>query len=54
MSDIVIYDDGTVTLKTTVEDESVWLNQKQMSGNSGHLWYCWSLFQHRSKKRLLD
>ncbi len=30
MSDIVIYEDGSLVLKTTVEDETVWLNQKQM------------------------
>ncbi len=30
MSDIVIYEDGNVELKTTVENESVWLSQKQM------------------------
>jgi len=30
MSDIVIYEDGNVELKTTVEEESVWLSQKQM------------------------
>ncbi len=31
MSDIVIYDDGTVVLNTTVENESVWLTQQQIS-----------------------
>ncbi len=31
MSDIVIYEDGNVELKTTLENETVWLNQKQMS-----------------------
>ena len=31
MSDIVIYENGNVELKATVEDETVWLNQKQMS-----------------------
>ena len=30
MSDIVIYGDGTVALKATVENETVWLNQKQL------------------------
>jgi len=30
MSDIVIYEDGKVELKTTVEDDTVWLSQKQM------------------------
>ena len=30
MSDIVIYEDGSLVLETTVEDETVWLNQKQM------------------------
>ena len=30
MSDIVIYDDGNVELKTTVENESIWLSQAQM------------------------
>ena len=31
MSDVVIYEDGTVELSATVENETVWLNQKQMS-----------------------
>ena len=31
MSDIVIYEDGTVALETTVENESVWLTQQQIS-----------------------
>ncbi len=31
VSDIVIYEDGTVALSTTIEDESVWLSQKQLS-----------------------
>jgi len=31
MSDIVIYEDGNVELKATLEDETVWLNQKQMA-----------------------
>lgn len=30
MSDVVIYEDGTVALSTTVDNESVWLSQKQM------------------------
>jgi len=30
MSDVVIYEDGTVALSATVENETVWLNQKQM------------------------
>ncbi len=30
MSDIVIYEDGNVELKATVESESIWLNQKQI------------------------
>jgi prophage maintenance system killer protein len=30
MSDIVIYEDGNVELKTTVENESIWLSQAQM------------------------
>ncbi len=29
-NNIVIYEDGNVELKTTVQDESIWLNQKQM------------------------
>lgn len=31
MSDIVIYDDGSVELNTTVENETIWLSQKQIS-----------------------
>ena len=31
MSDIVIYEDGNVELKATVENESIWLNQSQMT-----------------------
>ena len=31
MSDVVIYEDGSLALDTTVEGETVWLNQKQMS-----------------------
>ncbi len=31
MSEIVIYDDGSVKLETTVENETIWLNQKQMA-----------------------
>ncbi|MBK2356180.1 RhuM family protein [Francisella hispaniensis] len=31
MSDIVIYENGNIELKTTVENETVWLTQKQMS-----------------------
>ena len=31
MSDIVIYEDGAVELGATVENETVWLSQKQMS-----------------------
>jgi len=27
MSEIVIYDDGNVELKTVVEGETIWLNQ---------------------------
>jgi hypothetical protein len=30
MSDVVIYEDGTVALSATVENETVWLSQKQM------------------------
>jgi len=30
MSEIVIYDDGSVKLETTVENETVWLSQKQL------------------------
>ncbi len=28
MSDIVIYEDGTVALENTVQDKIVWLNDK--------------------------
>jgi len=31
MSDIVIYEDGSVVLNTTVENESIWLTQQQIS-----------------------
>ena len=31
MSDIVIYEDGSVALSATVENETIWLSQKQMS-----------------------
>ena len=31
MSDIVIYEDGVVSLEATVEKDTLWLNQKQMS-----------------------
>jgi len=31
MSDIIIYENGNVELKTTVENESVWLSQKQIA-----------------------
>ncbi|WP_234363350.1 RhuM family protein [Francisella tularensis] len=31
MSDIVIYEDGNIELKTTVENETVWLTQKQIA-----------------------
>ena len=31
MDDIVIYKDGSVLLETTVDEETVWLSQKQMS-----------------------
>jgi hypothetical protein len=30
MSDIVIYEDGKVELKATVDDDTIWLSQKQM------------------------
>jgi len=30
MSDIVIYDDGSLVLETTVEADSIWLSQKQL------------------------
>ena len=35
MSDIVIYEDGTVALETTVENETVWLSQNQMENLFG-------------------
>ncbi len=31
MSDIVIYDDGKIELSATVENETIWLNQKQIA-----------------------
>ena len=31
MSEIVIYEDGNVELKTTIENETIWLNQKQIA-----------------------
>ncbi len=31
MSDIIIYENGDVALKATVENGSIWLNQKQIS-----------------------
>ncbi len=31
MSDVVIYEDGTVALNTTVENETVWLSQEQIA-----------------------
>ena len=31
MSEIVIYEDGDVALNATVEDETIWLSQKQMA-----------------------
>ncbi|MCF6172541.1 MAG: virulence RhuM family protein [Campylobacteraceae bacterium] len=31
MSDVVIYEDGSLALKTTVENDTVWLNQKHMA-----------------------
>ena len=31
MSDIVIYEDGTVALDAQVENETIWLSQKQMA-----------------------
>ena len=31
MSDVIIYEDGTVALSATVENETVWLSQKQMA-----------------------
>jgi len=31
MSDIVIYEDGTLALSATVENDTVWLSQKQMA-----------------------
>ncbi len=30
MSNIVIYEDGTLALSATVENETVWLSQKQL------------------------
>ena len=30
MSDIVIYEDGSLVLNTTVENETIWLSQKQL------------------------
>jgi len=30
MSEIILYEDGTLSLKTTVENETVWLSQKQL------------------------
>jgi len=30
MSEIVIYEDGSLVLETTIKDDTVWLNQKQM------------------------
>lgn len=30
MNELIIYKDGTVALKTTVENETIWLSQKQM------------------------
>ena len=31
MSDVIIYEDGTVELSATIENETVWLSQKQMA-----------------------
>ncbi len=31
MSDIIIYEDGTLAINATVENETVWLSQKQMA-----------------------
>ncbi|SFP74275.1 hypothetical protein [Hydrogenimonas thermophila] len=31
MSDVAIYEDGSLVLETTVEKETVWLSQKQMA-----------------------
>jgi len=31
MSDVIIYEDGCVALNATVENETVWLTQKQIS-----------------------
>lgn len=31
MSDIVIYENGNIELKATVEHETLWLNQKQIA-----------------------
>jgi len=30
MSEIILYEDGTLSLKTTMENETVWLSQKQL------------------------
>ncbi len=35
MSDIVIYEDGSIKLETTVEFDTIWLSQKQMSALFG-------------------
>jgi len=35
VSDIVIYEDGKVELKATLENETIWLNQKQMAALFG-------------------
>ncbi|CAA6815530.1 MAG: Putative DNA-binding protein in cluster with Type I restriction-modification system [uncultured Campylobacterales bacterium] len=35
MNNIIIYENGNVELKTTVQDESVWLSQKQMESLFG-------------------
>jgi prophage maintenance system killer protein len=35
MSEIVIYEDGNVELKTTVENETIWLSQKQIANLFG-------------------
>ena len=31
MSEIVMYEDGDFALNATVDDETIWLNQKQMA-----------------------
>ncbi len=31
MSDVIIYEDGSIALSATVENETVWLSQKQMA-----------------------